>query len=352
VKTVLRMEQIKLEEDRKSQFVKPKRKPAPKFTNKPTIKQTTSAILREERLYAKKEEESMKSLELLLQGARDKTEYNQWQDNVQMEKKVAAETKKAENIIKAKITREEAILAKQREIDQKHAETEELKEEKAELMRRKAKADAKELIFIKKRIAEIAEADRNANLAKEALQEEKSRLVKVQQKEREKLMKKKERQDKAEMEKKKLMIKEIRMLEAELIENKNNNKVQLDLTTTAGHELLGEMSMMELRERLSLVKEKHKIEEEAKRNEILENKKKFEVRLQMAQEKVQIHRSQKMAEKSPNQVQPVRKSAAMIEGENRLEQMKRVLAEKQRERMQIQTASSRGASRRGTPTIL
>ena len=42
----------------------------------------------------------------------------------------------------------------------------------------------------------------------------------------------------------------------------------------------------------------------------------------------------------------------MIEGENRLEQMKRVLAEKQRERMQIQTASSRGASRRGTPTIL
>ena len=56
-----------------------------------------------------------------------------------MEKKVAAETKKAENIIKAKITREEAILAKQREIDQKHAETEELKEEKAELMRRKGR---------------------------------------------------------------------------------------------------------------------------------------------------------------------------------------------------------------------
>jgi len=81
----------------------------------------------------------MKSLELLLQGARDKSEYNQWQDNVQMEKKVAAETKKAENIIKAKITREEAILAKQREIDQKHAETEELKEEKAELMRRKGR---------------------------------------------------------------------------------------------------------------------------------------------------------------------------------------------------------------------
>ena len=59
-----------------------------------------------------------------------------------------------------------------------------------------------------------------------------------------------------------------------------------------------------------------------------------------------------MAGKSPSQIQPKKKTPAMIEGENRLEQMKRVLAEKQRERMQIQTASSRGASRKGTPTIL
>ena len=42
------------------------------------------------------------------------------------------------------------------------------------------------------------------------------------------------------MTKKKLMIKEIRMLETELIQNRNNSKVEMDLTQTAGHCLLGE----------------------------------------------------------------------------------------------------------------
>ena len=41
------------------------------------------------------------------------------------------------------------------------------------------------------------------------------------------------------MAKKKLMIKEIRQLEAELIENRNNSKIEIDLTETGGHSLLG-----------------------------------------------------------------------------------------------------------------
>ena len=77
----------------------------------------------------------------------------------------------------------------------KQAEAEELKIEKAELIRRKEKADRAELVFIKKRIQEISEADKNANAAREALQEEKARLVKTQLKEKEKIMKKKEKED-------------------------------------------------------------------------------------------------------------------------------------------------------------
>ena len=52
--------------------------------------------------------------------------------------------------------------------------------------------------------------------------------------------------------------------------------------------------MLELRERLSLAKEKHKKEEDNKRAEINEKKKKFELKLQLAQEKVNAHRSLKM----------------------------------------------------------
>ena len=84
VKTILKMEQIKIEEKRKNNYIKvltilytiygtnfaqPKRRPAPKFDKNPVkVKQTAAGILREERMYAKKEEESLKSLEKLLQG--------------------------------------------------------------------------------------------------------------------------------------------------------------------------------------------------------------------------------------------------------------------------------------------
>ena len=42
-----------------------------------------------------------------------------------------------------------------------------------------------------------------------------------------------------------------------------------------------------------MTKEKHKAEEERRRNQINEDKKKFDLRLQMAAEKVQAHRAQK-----------------------------------------------------------
>ena len=57
--------------------------------------------------------------------------------------------------------------------------------------------------------------------------------------------------------------------------------------------ILGEMSLLELRERLAMTKEKHKVEEEAKRNQISADKKRFDQRLQMAAEKVQAHRLHK-----------------------------------------------------------
>ena len=174
-----------------------------------------------------------------MSGARDLTEYSEWQDQVNQQKKQAEEDRKAENLLRAKITREEAILSKQREIDLNHAKTEELKAEMADLQRRKGIADAKELIKIKKRIAEIAEADRCANEAREQLQKDKSKLVKSQQAEFEAIKKKKERRDKKEMEKRRAVIKEIRQLEAELIENRANKKTQIDMTETGGYNLLG-----------------------------------------------------------------------------------------------------------------
>ena len=216
-----------------------RRRPVPKQKTAPVVRQTAAGLLRESAMYAKREEKSAKELEQLMSGARDLTEYSEWQDQVNQQKKQAEEDRKAENLLRAKITREEAILSKQREIDLNHAKTEELKAEMADLQRRKGIADAKELIRIKKRIAEIAEADRCANEAREQLQKDKSKLVKSQQAEFEAIKKKKERRDQKEMEKRRAVIKEIRQLEAELIENRANQKTQIDMTETGGYNLLG-----------------------------------------------------------------------------------------------------------------
>merc|ERR1711892_891612 len=240
VKTILKMEQIKLEESRKNEHQKIRRRPVPIQKNAPVVRQTAAGLLRESAMYAKKEQQSAAQLDQLMSGARDLTEYTEWRDQVTSEQREAAEMRKQENLLRAKITREEAILSKQREIDAKHAETETLKCELAVLQRKRERADAKDLVRIKKRIAEIAEADRSANQARDQLQEEKSKLVKAQQAEKGAVRQKQERREKKEMEKRRQVIKEIRQLEAELIENRANNKTQVDMTETAGYNLLGE----------------------------------------------------------------------------------------------------------------
>ena len=63
--------------------------------------------------------------------------------------------------------------------------------------------------------------------------------MKSQQAEFEAIKKKKERRDQKEMEKRRAVIKEIRQLEAELIENRANQKTQIDMTETGGYNLLG-----------------------------------------------------------------------------------------------------------------
>merc|ERR1711892_802732 len=329
VKTILKMEQIKLEESRKNEHQKIRRRPVPKQKNAPVVRQTAAGLLRESAMYAKKEQQSAAQLDQLMSGARDLTEYTEWRDQVTSEQREAAE------------------MRKQREIDAKHAETETLKCELADLQRKRERADAKEPVRIKKRIAEIAEADRSANQARDQLQEEKSKLVKAQQAEKGAVRQKQERREKKEMEKRRQVIKEIRQLEAELIENRANNKTQVDMTETAGYNLLGEMSLLELRERLAMTTEKHKLEEEAKRSQISRDKKRFDQRLQMAAEKVQAHRLHKQ------KATPVKQTTPKVSENSRLVEMRKQLEEKQRERIRVQSEASYGsASRRSTPATL
>ena len=79
-----------------------RRRPVPKQKTKPVVRQTAAGLLRESAMYAKAEERSAKELDRLMSGARDLTEYSEYIDQVNQEKRQADEMRKQENLLKAK----------------------------------------------------------------------------------------------------------------------------------------------------------------------------------------------------------------------------------------------------------
>lgn len=179
VKTLQRMEQIQKDESRKLDFGRKHAigLPDKRKVKNPSIKMTTAALLREEKLYAKREEKSLQELEKLLQGARDDSDFKQWRDKIKEEQLQEQLNKRFENILSGQLSREEAVLAKQKDIDHKKAEADELKKISEKLLRRKEIIDQKEADAMRRRNQEIAEADRNAYFAKKALELENRQLV-------------------------------------------------------------------------------------------------------------------------------------------------------------------------------
>lgn len=251
---------------------------------------TTAALLREEKLYSKREEQSLQQLEKLLQGARDDSDFKMWRDKIKQEELDEQLTRQFENILSGQLSREEAVLAKQKDIDHKRQEAEQLKKESEKLLRRKELADEREAALMRQRNQEIAEADRNAAIAKQAVEMNKRNLVADIQREKDQMWREKEYEEQVELERKRALIREIRALEAERIEDRNY-KLPVDLTSTAGHELLGEMCIAELRERLALLKEKEQEREEERRREISDGKQRQGKRLDEAKRKIEAHRS-------------------------------------------------------------
>jgi len=290
-KTIQRMQQIRKDESRKLDFNRRHFTSLPTGTpTGPPIKMTTAALLREEKLYSKREEHSLQQLEKLLQGDRDDSDFKRWRDKIKQEEKDQQLNRQFENILSGQLSREEAVLAKQKEIDQKRVEAEQLKKESEKLLRQKELAEQREAARIRKRNQEIAEADRNAAIAKQTVEIGKRIMVQDFQKEKDIMWREKEKEEQIELDRKKALIREIRALEAERIEDRNF-QLQVDLTSTAGHALLGEMSIAELRERLALLKEKEQEQEEKRRREISDGKQRKEQRLEEAKRKIEAHRS-------------------------------------------------------------
>ncbi|NWT69311.1 CFA99 protein, partial [Prunella himalayana] len=232
------------------------------------IKLNTAAILREGALYQRKLEEELKRVENLQQGAGDPSEFLEWQKQMRgkdLEEQLAEiECRR----LQGKLSYEEAVLAHQNVIQENKKRADLLREEKAELMHLYAEKRLQEQKEIKELVEQVMEGHKNVKQAKAKIQEYKQQIVQQVCEESEELLRQALEEKKEKNRKRYELIQQIRALES----TPSIRHKFVDLTETGGHGLFGEMSIVELRERLALLKEAQKAAEEEKRDQIIHEK--------------------------------------------------------------------------------
>ncbi|XP_027555719.1 cilia- and flagella-associated protein 99 isoform X2 [Neopelma chrysocephalum] len=232
------------------------------------IKLNTAAILREGALYQRKMEDELKRIENLEQGFGDPSEFLEWQKQMRgkdLEEQLAEiECRR----LQGKLSHEEAVLARQNVIQENKKKADLLREEKAELMHQHAEKRLQEQKEMKELAEQVMEGHKNVKQVKTKLQEYKQQIAQQVSEESGELLRQALKEEEEKAKKRYELIQEIRALES--IPGIRHKFV--DLTETGGHGLFCEMSIVELRERLALLKEAQKAAEEEKRDQIIHEK--------------------------------------------------------------------------------
>ncbi|NXP04587.1 CFA99 protein, partial [Thinocorus orbignyianus] len=232
------------------------------------IKLNAAAILREGALYQRRMEQELKRIENLLQGAGDPSEFLEWQKQMRgkdLEEQLAEiECRR----LQGKLSHEEAVLAHQNVIQENKKKADLMREEKAELMHQYAEKRLQEQKEVRELVEQVMEGHKNAKQAKIKLQKYKQQIVQEVCEENRELLRQALEEEEEKLRKRYELIQQIRALES--LPNLRHKFV--DLTETGGHGLICEMSIVELRERLALLREAQKAAEEEKRDQIIHEK--------------------------------------------------------------------------------
>ncbi|XP_023268653.1 cilia- and flagella-associated protein 99 [Seriola lalandi dorsalis] len=250
------------------------------------IKLNSAAILRQGALYDRQVEEELQRMERLIKGAREPSSFLQWQKEMR-EKDLQEELAKIERRrLEGRISYEEAAMARTRIMEHNQRTAQLKKEETAELMRRYAEKRLQEEKEMRDLVLQVAEGHKSSKMAKEKLQKFKQTIVKEVSVQRRELLRQALEEAQAELSRKFEIIREIRTIES-LPHFRVKN---FDDTETAGHELLGEMSLAELKERLALLKEVQQTEQLEKREHILEVRQNKKQLLLEQMDTIDLHR--------------------------------------------------------------
>nr|XP_027801201.2 cilia- and flagella-associated protein 99 [Marmota flaviventris] len=232
------------------------------------IKLNTAAILREGALYQKQVEKELQRVDKLVDGAGDFSEFLEWQKKMQAkdqeEQLAAGECRR----LQGKLSHEEAILARQNLIQENKQKADQKKEETAELMLQCAERRLREAKSMKELVEQVTEAQKNVKVAQMKLVKGRQQIVQeVMEESREML----QRSAEAAREEQRRCCELTSQLRA--LETQPTRKGKLvDLTQIPGYGVEGEMSVVELRERLALLRETQRREEEEKRDQIIQDK--------------------------------------------------------------------------------
>ncbi|NXJ14542.1 CFA99 protein, partial [Odontophorus gujanensis] len=232
------------------------------------IKLNAAAILREGALYQRKMEQELQRIENLLRGTGDPSEFLEWQKQMRgkdLEEQLAEIEYRR---LRGKLSHEEAVLAHQNVIQENKKKADLMREEKAELMHEYAERCLQEQKEMRELVEKVVEGHKNAKQAKLKLQKYKQQIVQEVCEENRELLRQALEEEEEKLKKKYELIQQIRAIESlPILKHKF-----VDLTETGGHGLICEMSIVELRERLALLREAQKAAEEEKRDQIIHDK--------------------------------------------------------------------------------
>ncbi|KAF7261269.1 hypothetical protein EG68_01403 [Paragonimus skrjabini miyazakii] len=239
-----------------------------------TIHTNTASVLREWNLYAKKERTRRKRLLELEAGAFDSSDFKTWQmEQVDHENK-ERELLKEQHRLQSLIAREAAFHVKRKLFEERRLKV--AREQKANLKRlaeaKTAKEqEQKETVQVASSIAAMRKRSRLAALR---ICNEKKLVASQLREETQKQLKTMREKLKAESERKTDLIKQIRIAESAWLLEKSTAPKQIDFAYTPGLGLMEEMSLVELKERLELLRKQTEYARQVKRNTILNEKQK------------------------------------------------------------------------------
>ncbi|KAM5283802.1 cilia- and flagella-associated protein 99 isoform 3-T3 [Hipposideros larvatus] len=251
------------------------------------VKLNTAAILREGALYQRQVERELQRVEKLVDGARDFSEFLEWQKKMQakdrQEQQAAGECRR----LQGQLSHEEAVLARQRLLQDNKQKADQKKEEMAELTQQCAERRLQEERAMKERVEQVIEGHKNTQVAQMKLLKGRRQAVQEVKEESQELLQRSAQEAREEQRRRCELISQLRALETQ----PTRMGKLVDLTQIPGYGLEGEMSIVELRERLARLKEAQQREEEEKRDRIIQGKRAKGQELQNTLEQISLCRS-------------------------------------------------------------